>query len=130
MATNYGTGGLSDLEAELDADLDRPAELPAYAIRARREAERLAAMPRHNNHITYTVVEVHAGRPSPCVAPNGSSRGVDYYTSVTVRQDWANVPENGIYAGLSYRQNWRYHSSFADGIATQRVGSSSQPWKD
>lgn len=109
------------------------AELPTYAIRALREAEKLAAMPstsRRGGAITYTVVDVQAGKPVPTVAPNGSSRGTDYYTSVVVRQDWADVPENGIYAGRSYRQNWRYHSSFEDGTGTMRVSSNSQPWRD
>jgi hypothetical protein len=60
-------------------------------------------------------------------APNGSSSSIDHWTSVVSRQDWANVPENGIYAGLSYKITRLYISPRAD-TRGQSVSSSSSPW--
>lgn len=77
--------------------------------------------------ITYTEISEtkHTGISS---APNGSVRDVtDYYTTVILRQDWAEVPENKDYAGLSYRITERYISSSPE-YRGQLMGSSSSPW--
>lgn len=58
-----------------------------------------------------------------------SAHGVDYLTTVTIRQDYADVPENGIYAGRSYKRTERYISNTADHVG-QFIGSGSEPWTD
>jgi hypothetical protein len=107
--------------------LNRVATLPAYAIvalqRARDVTTKISQL-----HVTYTVVEAIAHEPFHTTAPNGSSEGIEYRTSIIVRQDWAAVPENGIYAGRSYRVEDVYHSSYDDGTGTMFLYSSARPW--
>lgn len=79
------------------------------------------------SEITETVISRHQSE-ADSVAPNGSARSHDYYTTVVIRQDWANVPENGIYAGRSYRIVERYISNRPD-TPGQYIGRSSSPWE-
>jgi hypothetical protein len=44
-------------------------------------------------------------------APNGSSSATDYYTAVVSLQDWADVPENGVYRGRTYKITETYISN-------------------
>lgn len=60
-------------------------------------------------------------------APNGSSSGTDYWTIVTLRQDWPVDESLGVYSGLSYRIVERYISS-TPVHRGQHVDSSSSPW--
>jgi hypothetical protein len=76
--------------------------------------------------ITYEEIETRSWS-AVSTAPNGSSRGVDHWTVVVLRQRWADVPENGIYAGLHYEIRDLYCSS-RPGSRGTRVSSSSRPW--
>lgn len=77
--------------------------------------------------VTYTEIS-EAKHTEISSAPNGSTRNnVDHYTTVIERQDWANIPENGIYAGCSYKITTRYISSDPN-YRGQSCGSSSSPW--
>lgn len=79
--------------------------------------------------VSYTKISEHKS-DSYSSAPNGSVRNVhDFYTTVVQRQDWADVPENGAYAGRSYKIVTRYISRSAD-TRGQYIGSSSSPWED
>lgn len=51
-----------------------------------------------------------------------------YLTVVVEREDWADVPENGIYAGKSYRRTTRYVGT-TEGYRHIMTGSSSAPWE-
>lgn len=51
-----------------------------------------------------------------------------YLTVVVEREDWADVPENGIYAGKSYRRTTRYAGT-VEGYRHVMLGSSSAPWE-
>jgi hypothetical protein len=77
----------------------------------------------------YTDAEVSEHKSdSYSSAPNGSVRNVhDFYTTVVSRQDWHDVPENGVYAGRSYRITDRYISNRPE-TRGQLISSSSQPW--
>jgi hypothetical protein len=77
--------------------------------------------------ITTTEVSRTTSGPIATVAPNGSSRGVDYWTAVVSMQTWTDDPRNGVYAGRSYRITDRYLSSTPDYLG-QFISSSSQPW--
>jgi hypothetical protein len=67
-------------------------------------------------------------RDSYSSAPNGSVRNVhDFYTTVISREEWADVPENGAYAGRTYKIVERYISNRPD-TRGQIIGSSSTPW--
>lgn len=78
----------------------------------------------------YTETEISESKSdSWSTAPNGSARCHDFYTMVVSRQDWHDTPENGIYAGRSYRIVERYISSNPD-VRGQHIGRSSSPWKD
>jgi hypothetical protein len=79
----------------------------------------------------YTMTEISATTSGPIesVAPNGSSRSVDYYTTVTLIQDWHEIPENGIYAGLSYMIIKNYISHTPDFPRRQLIDSSSSPYR-
>lgn len=51
----------------------------------------------------YTTTELGYRKGSQfSTAPNGSSKGTDYYTWTYEIQDWHETEENGIYAGCSY----------------------------
>jgi hypothetical protein len=63
------------------------------------------------------------------IASNGSTSGTDYYTTVVKRQTWADVPENGIYAGREYKITEAYISQDPGHIG-QLIGHSSSPWSD
>lgn len=81
------------------------------------------------NKITYTEIS-ESKRTGLSSAPNGSTRdNVDYYTTVTLRQDWAGIPENGTYAGLSYRITELYISATPE-YRGQLISTSSSPWID
>lgn len=60
-------------------------------------------------------------------APNGSSRGTDYYTTTYEVQDWHDVPENGIYAGRSYLITCSYISQ-SPSTRGQALPASSRPY--
>ena len=79
----------------------------------------------------YTEVEVSERKSdSYSSAPNGSVVNVhDFYTTVVSRQDWHDTPENGVYAGRSYKITDVYISNRPD-TRGQLIRSSSQPWKD
>ena len=72
-------------------------------------------------------VERHRSGPVPSIAPNGSSRSVDYWTLIVYRGTWSNDAANGVYAGRSYREEERYVSS-SPTLLGQFTSSSSQPW--
>ncbi len=61
------------------------------------------------------------------IAPNGSSEGVEYWTTEVYRQDWLDVPENGLYAGRSYRLT-RSYVSCHERERGHFYGSSSDVW--
>lgn len=76
--------------------------------------------------ITYTeVARRHMTLDS--VAPNGSSCSHDHWTTIVKRQDWADTPENGLYAGRSYRITERYVSTSPDNLGVL-VNQESGPW--
>ena len=77
----------------------------------------------------YTTTEVEECKSdSYSSAPNGSVRNVhDFYTTVVSRQDWHDTPENGAYAGRSYKITDRYISN-GPNTRGQLISSSSQPW--
>lgn len=104
-------------------------ELPAHSQVAYRRAVELAAQC-SKPVVTYTVVHAISHAPVPTTAPNGSSSGTDYRTTTISRQDWADLPENGIYAGKTYRITEVWMSSVEDGTGTIRYCSSSQPWPE
>lgn len=79
---------------------------------------------------TLTTVSESQSGPRTSTAPNGSSRCIDYYRTVTRRQDWADVPENGIYAGRSYKLVDVYISSKPDDNRGHLISSSSSPWTE
>jgi hypothetical protein len=81
-----------------------------------------------SRQVTYVEVSEHKS-DSWSTAPNGSARCHDFYTVVISRQEWANVPDNGIYAGLVYRITDRYISPDPR-FRGQLMDSSSQPWKE
>lgn len=77
--------------------------------------------------VTYTHIS-ESKHTAISSAPNGSTRNnLDCYTTVIERQDWADTPENGVYAGRSYRITTRYISNSPD-YRGQSCGSSSSPW--
>ena len=80
--------------------------------------------------ITYTEVEQIGPTARFSTAPNGSSSGTSYHTLVKVRQDWADTPENGIYAGKSYLIHNYYISPSPEHPRSQFLGSDSRPWTD
>ena len=77
----------------------------------------------------YSRVEVERRQsgPIPSIAPNGSSRSVNYWTLIVYRGTWSDDADNGVYAGRSYREEERYVSSSPD-LLGQFTSSSSQPW--
>lgn len=77
--------------------------------------------------VSYTEISSSTSGPVDSVAPNGSSRSVDYYTKVIGRQGWTDDPRNGVYAGRSYRITETYISPDARRRG-QLLHSSSQPW--
>lgn len=79
----------------------------------------------------HTEVEVSETKSdSYSSAPNGSVRNVhDFYTTVISRETWADVPENGTYAGCEYKLTRVYISNRPD-TRGQLISSSSEPWKD
>lgn len=79
--------------------------------------------------VTRTEVSRIAHAPVTSTAPNGSSTGTDYWTTVVIREEWADVPENGVYAGRVYRITRNYISTDPHHIG-QLAGSSSSPWVD
>lgn len=58
----------------------------------------------------------------------GAATGTDYYTVVVLRQDWADVPENGVYAGRSYKITEHYISHERNGL-DRCISSSATPWE-
>lgn len=60
-------------------------------------------------------------------APNGSSSGMDYYTTVEIIVDFHDVPENGVYRDRSYLRTelWISHSPTYKG---QLMRSSDSPY--
>ena len=106
---------------------DTEEELPTYAAVALQRARSLATKV-SDSRLTYTVVEAIACEPFRTRAPNGSSEGFDYLTVVTTCQDYASTPENGIYAGRSYRVTDIWHSSNEEGTGSTIIDSSYQPW--
>lgn len=79
---------------------------------------------------SYATTEVAESKSdSWSTAPNGSSRSHDFYTTVVSRQVWADIPENGIYAGRVYRIVEHYISGSPDRRG-QQMDRSSQPWTD
>lgn len=83
------------------------------------------------NLFAETEVSRYSCAGAPAIAPNGSVQDVtDFYTTVILRQDWTNTPENGIYAGKSYRISKVWHSGTAAGRLDTLISSSSRPWTD
>jgi hypothetical protein len=77
--------------------------------------------------ITCTEVSSHTSGPVHSVAPNGSGRSTDYYTTVVRRQEWSADLDNGVYAGLAYRVTETYISQDPK-YRGQFIYSTSQPW--
>ena len=80
--------------------------------------------------MTYTEIGESEPVARFSTAPNGSSSGTDYHTVVIVRQDWTDVPANGVYAGRSYRIRQFYISPDPRHPRSQYIGSDSSPWQD
>lgn len=59
--------------------------------------------------------------------PGTSQRQTVYGTTIIEAQDWADVPENGIYRDRTYRITKCYRSN-RPGTLGQLVGHSSAPW--
>lgn len=75
----------------------------------------------------YTTTELGYRKGSwESTAPNGSSKGMDYYTWTYEIQDWHETPENGIYAGCSYLITRTYLSQNPESRG-QYLHSSSRP---
>jgi hypothetical protein len=79
--------------------------------------------------VTYTETSRTTHKPLHTTAPNGSSSGWEYWTTIVQRQVWADVPENGIYAGRSYKITLRHMSTDPNTLGTG-ISSSSTPWTD
>lgn len=59
--------------------------------------------------------------------PGSTQRETVYGTTVIEAQDWADVPENGIYRDRTYRITKCYRSN-RPGTLGQLVGHCSDPW--
>lgn len=87
----------------------------------------MATTAQREGRITRTEVSRFASRPANSIAPNGSSRGVDYWTAIVYRESWTDDPRNGVYAGRHYRVTERYISNSPHYLG-QFTGSESRPW--
>ena len=78
---------------------------------------------------TETETSRHSCAGAPAICPNGSvQNATDFYTTIVLRQDWADTEENGIYAGKSYRISHVWHSGSKPGQLDTLISSSSRPW--
>lgn len=69
--------------------------------------------------VSYTEISATTSGPVRSVSPNGSSSGIDYYTTVIRRQDWSD--------GRSYRitETWISPDPRFRG---QLIGRVDEPW--
>jgi len=95
-------------------------EMPAYAEVAleRAEAEAVERTAATSGKVAYEVIRV----------VGWSQKGLRYQTVIDSRQTWADIAENGVVAGRSYRITTTYQSRNPDGQHTVFVGSDSRDW--
>jgi len=78
---------------------------------------------------TYTEVSETRLPPQRSTAPNGSATCIDYWTIVTLHQQWPVDESLGVYSGQAYKVTERYLSLDPD-YRGQYISSCTEPWTE